>query len=127
MSVKTNIDLEYGLRVRLAGKPGRTVESRLESYKNSASPVTVCGKCLPMISHPAVYEDLLTLLAESADADRVLGFRLSPEKQARLDDLLEKNREGILTEEESDELDNFERFEHVVRLLKARLLQQRQP
>lgn len=80
-----------------------------------------------MISHPAVYEDLLTLLAESADADRVLGFRLSPEKQARLDDLLEKNREGILTEEESDELDNFERFEHVVRLLKARLLQQRQP
>ncbi|NLX95422.1 MAG: hypothetical protein GXY83_04530 [Rhodopirellula sp.] len=40
-----------------------------------------------MISQAAVYDDLLDLLAESADADRVLGFRLSPEKQARLDDL----------------------------------------
>lgn len=80
-----------------------------------------------MISQTAVYEDLLDLLVESADVDRVLGFRLSPEKQARLDDLLEKNREGTLTEEESAELDDFERFEHVVRLLKARLLRTRQP
>ncbi len=79
------------------------------------------------IAHPAVYEDLLDLLAESADADRVVAFRLSPEKQARLDSLLEKNREGELTEEESVELDEFERFEHVVRLLKARVLQQRRP
>lgn len=80
-----------------------------------------------MISHAAVYDDLLDLLAESANADRVLGFRLAPEKQARLDDLLERNREGTLTEEESAELDDFERFEHVVRLLKARLLRQREP
>jgi len=80
-----------------------------------------------MIAHAAVYEDLLDLLAESADADRVLAFRLSPEKQARLDDLLEKNRQGVLTEEEACELDDFERFEHVVRLLKGRLLRQRQP
>lgn len=54
-------------------------------------------------------------------------FRLSPEKQARLDDLLERNREGVVTEEESTELNDFERFEHVVRLLKARVLQQRRP
>jgi hypothetical protein len=79
------------------------------------------------IAHPAVYEELLDLLAESADADRVLAFRLSPEKQTRLDDLLERNREGVLTDEESAELSDFERFEHVVRLLKARLLRQRGP
>jgi hypothetical protein len=77
------------------------------------------------INHPAVYDDLLDLLAESADAQRVLAFRLSDEKQARLDELLEKNREGTLTGDESAELDACERFEHVVRLLKARVLQKR--
>ena len=76
------------------------------------------------IAHPAVYDDLLDLLAESADAQRVLAFRLSNEKQTRLDALLEKNREGTLTAEEVAELDTYERFEHLVRLLKARVLQQ---
>ena len=75
------------------------------------------------IDYPAVYDDLLDLLAESADAQRMLAFRLSDAKQARLDELLEKNREGSLTAEESAELDAYERFEHVVRLLKARVLQ----
>jgi hypothetical protein len=42
------------------------------------------------IDHPAVYNDLLDLLAESADAKRVLTFSLSDAKQARLDELLEK-------------------------------------
>jgi hypothetical protein len=75
------------------------------------------------IDHPAVYDDLLDLLAESADAQRVLAFRLSDAKQARLDELLERNREGTLTGDESPELDAYERFEHIMRLLKARVLQ----
>jgi hypothetical protein len=77
------------------------------------------------IDHPAIYEDLLDLLAETADAQRVLAFHLSDQKQARLDELLERNREGTLTVEESTELDVYERFEHLVRLLKARVLQKR--
>ena len=74
------------------------------------------------IDHPALYDDLLDMLAEGADARRVLAFRLSDEKQARLDELLDKNREGTLTDAESSELDAYERFEHLVRLLKARVL-----
>ena len=42
------------------------------------------------IDYPTVYDDLLDLLAESADAQCVLAFRLSNEKQTRLDALLEK-------------------------------------
>ena len=80
---------------------------------------------MSIINHPAVYDDLLDLLAESANAQRVLAFRLSDEKQARLDELLERNREGTLTDDESAELDAYERFEHVVRLLKARVRQKR--
>jgi hypothetical protein len=67
----------------------------------------------------AVYDDLL---AESADETRVLSFRLSHEKQLRLDNLLDKNREGTLSTDELAELESFERFEHIVRMLKARLL-----
>jgi hypothetical protein len=74
---------------------------------------------------PALYDELVDLLAESADADRVLSFRLSRGTQGRLDSLLEKNRQGALTGDESAELDAFEHFEHLVRLLKARLLQKR--
>lgn len=75
----------------------------------------------------AVYDELLDLLAESADEQRMLAFRLSSEKQGRLDDLLDKNREGILSADELAELEAFERFEHVVRMLKARVLQKQNP
>lgn len=69
----------------------------------------------------AVYDELVELLAETADRERLSNFRLSPRRQARLDALLEKNRSGSLAPSEAAELDDFERFEHVVRLLKARL------
>ena len=75
----------------------------------------------------AIYDDLLDLLAESVQVERVLAFRLSAAKQARLDALLDKNRDGTLTAEERAELDAYERFEHVVRLLKARVLQKLGP
>jgi hypothetical protein len=77
------------------------------------------------IFNPPIYDDLLEVLSESTDAERVLAFRLSPDRQARLDELLEKNRQGRLSEDESLELDEFEHIEHLVRLLKARLLRKR--
>jgi hypothetical protein len=73
------------------------------------------------VDHPQLYDELVELLAEDAQADKVLSFALSNEKQRRLDDLLSKNREGTLSPNESAELDTFEQFEHVVRLLKARV------
>jgi hypothetical protein len=78
------------------------------------------------VEHPPVYDDLVELLAKSADADEVLSFQLSNEKQQRLDSLLDKNRDGTLSPQESAELDAFEQFEHVVRLLKARVREKRQ-
>lgn len=70
----------------------------------------------------AVYSELVDLLADSADAARLSSFRISTENQSRLDSLLEKNRQGLLAEDESAELEAFDHFEHLVRLLKARTL-----
>jgi hypothetical protein len=72
-----------------------------------------------------VYQELIELLADSTDSDRVLAFRLSDNHQEQLDALLEKNRDGMLTAHEAAELATFEQFEHVVRMLKAKLLQRR--
>jgi hypothetical protein len=43
---------------------------------------------MSLLDHPAVYDDLLDVLAESADAERLRTFRLSEAHQARLDALL---------------------------------------
>ena len=71
--------------------------------------------------YPPVYDDLVELLAKSAEGEEVLSFQLSDQKQRRLNDLLAKSREGTLSSQESAELDAFEQFEHVMRLLKARV------
>jgi hypothetical protein len=73
------------------------------------------------VDYPPVYDDLVELLAKSADAEEVLSFQLSKEKQRRQDNLLSKNRDGTISPQESAELDAFEQFEHVIRLLKARV------
>ncbi len=68
-------------------------------------------ECLTLLAtSTAVYADLLDLLSECVDPGRLRRFRLSETKQIRLDWLLEKNREGTLTEDESAELDDFECF-----------------
>ena len=75
---------------------------------------------------PAIYEELLDLLADTTDVDRLLAIRLSDERQARLDELLQRNRDGCLTEAERGELDEFARLEHHGRMLKARARQKQQ-
>jgi hypothetical protein len=73
------------------------------------------------VEHPLIYDELIDLLAESASPDKLLQFQLSDDNQQRLDALLSKNRDGSLSASESAELDSFEHFEHVVRMLKARV------
>lgn len=76
---------------------------------------------------PALYDELLDLLAEAADTDRLLAFKLPAEKQARLESLLQKNADGSMTAEERGELDEYERLEHFGRMLKARMRQKQRP
>jgi hypothetical protein len=55
------------------------------------------------VDHSALYDDLVDLLAASADVQCGLAFRLSHEKQPRLDALLEKIAQEQLTTEEAAE------------------------
>jgi hypothetical protein len=79
------------------------------------------------IEQGSVYDSLIDLLVQGGNRQEILKFRLGSEPQSRLDELLEKNRSGTITPEEASELETFEHFEHVVRLLKARVLQSQVP
>ncbi len=71
----------------------------------------------------AAYDEMVELFADSAVAERILNFHPSPIMQARIEELLEKNRQGSLSNEEQAELDEVERLEHFMRLIKARIRQ----
>ena len=71
----------------------------------------------------AAYDEIVDLFAEPAIAERLLSFHPSPAMQERVEVLLEKNRNGTLTTDEQAELDEIERLEHLMRLVKARLRQ----
>lgn len=69
-----------------------------------------------------VFDELADLLA-SMDPNKVLEFHTSSEAQKRLEYLLEKNKDGKLTKEETQELEQFMTVEHIVRVAKARARQ----
>lgn len=66
-----------------------------------------------------IYREILDFLASQPTPDEILAFRPTPEMQARLRTLLDRSHAGQLTPAEQAELDEFERIEHVLVLLKA--------
>jgi hypothetical protein len=72
-----------------------------------------------------LYDEFLDLLATAPTPEQILAFAPSASLQGRVDALLNRNRTVGLTEQEAHELDEYERLEHLVRLLKARVIQKR--
>ena len=66
-----------------------------------------------------IYREILDFLASQPTPDEIVAFRPTPEMQTRLTTLLDRSRAGLLTPAEQAELDEFERIEHVLVLLKA--------
>ena len=65
---------------------------------------------------------VLEKLAELPSPQEVMALRPSPELQARISELLRKNRDEGLTPEEDAEWQRYEWVEHLMRLAKARAL-----
>jgi hypothetical protein len=59
-------------------------------------------------------------VARGSSAEQVANFRPSPEAQKRVAELLERQRESELTEEETLELDGFVQLEHILGLARAK-------
>jgi hypothetical protein len=67
--------------------------------------------------YEAEFTDFMT---SSPTLEEIANFRLSDESEARLSALLEANRQGTLTAEEAEELAEYGRLEHLMRLMKYR-------
>jgi len=67
--------------------------------------------------------DLLETLARLPSPEEVLALRPTTVLQDRIEELLDKNRAGGLSQEEQREWEHFEYIEHLIRLAKARAIQ----
>ncbi len=68
------------------------------------------------------YQDdrqILELLASQPSSEAILAIRPTPALQARMSELLSRNKSGILSRSEEVELDRYLLLEHWVRLAKA--------
>jgi hypothetical protein len=67
-----------------------------------------------------VYMELVDFVARGSTSEEVANFRPSPEAQRRVAELLERQRELKLNEEEAAELDGFVQLEQILGLAKAK-------
>ena len=64
--------------------------------------------------------EFIDFVATGTTPEQVVNFRPSVEAQRRLSELLERNSEGTITDDESEELDEFMLYERMASLAKAK-------
>ena len=67
-----------------------------------------------------IYLDLVDFIAAGSTPEEVANFHPSPRAQARVTELVEREKDLNLTPEESGELAHFLKLEHIPRVAKAR-------
>ena len=83
-------------------------------------PPDLLHQCLqPAILSAQAYRYVYNFLSSQPTAEQIAAFRSTPEMQQRLAYLLDQNSNGKITPEQSQELDEYERIEHLIILLKA--------
>ncbi len=71
----------------------------------------------PLPAH--IYRYILNFIASNPTPEEIAAFRPTSEMQDRLRILIERAKASELTEQERIELDEYERIEHLVIMLKA--------
>ncbi len=66
------------------------------------------------------FEEMIDFLASGPTPAQIVAFKVSPSTQARLEELLEKNSQEGLSDDEAAELEAFAQVNHVLLMLKAR-------
>jgi len=69
---------------------------------------------------PTTYTEILDFLIKQPTPEEIAKFKVSPQAQTRLQNLLEKNRNSTITKAENSELDIYEQLDQLMMLLKAR-------
>jgi hypothetical protein len=70
---------------------------------------------------------IIDVLTSQPTPEQVMALQPSPELQARISVLLERRKEGALSDEEESELDRYFYLEHLARMAKAKAYQHLTP
>ena len=65
------------------------------------------------------YMEVVDFLVSNTNPEPLLQFRPSETNQRRVADLIERQHEGVLSVEESSELDDYVQMEHLLIMAKA--------
>ena len=68
-----------------------------------------------------VFDTITDFLATEPSPQEIIAYHFPDDLQARADDLLERNGEGLLTPDEREEMYDFMRADEMIALLKAKL------
>jgi hypothetical protein len=71
-------------------------------------------------SHKEPYLDIVDYLASGPSPEELANSRASPAIQERIAELLDKNRQGIISADEAAELDRYEQLDYLMTLVKLR-------
>jgi hypothetical protein len=66
------------------------------------------------------YDEIIDFIAAGSSPQDVTAFRPSAEARQRVADLIDREKSGALTPDETAELNHYLQLEHLMRLAKAR-------
>lgn len=66
-----------------------------------------------------LFQEITEFLAATPTMEQMVEFKIPASAQARLEELLDKQREDLLTAAEQDELEKYLQYRHIMILLKA--------
>jgi len=75
------------------------------------------------IAHLPAYDEFVEFITSAPTLEQVSQLHFSAETEERISTLLKANREGIITPEESLELDEYLRLERLMRKAKIRAIE----
>jgi hypothetical protein len=68
--------------------------------------------------------EIIAVLVSQLTPEQILAIQPSPDLQARVRNLLDRNKQNVLTEQEQAELERYAFLEHLVRMAKAHAYKQ---
>lgn len=75
------------------------------------------------ITQSTIYEEFVEFITSSPTLEEVASFHLSETADARIEELLDRSRDGTLAPDERLELDDYVRLEHLMRKAKIRAIE----
>jgi hypothetical protein len=75
-----------------------------------------------MASNPSYFE-IIDFMFENKSLEQILEFHPSEATQSRVEELIGKEQEGTLSDQDRLELEDYMQFDHIMTLMKARAAQ----